>query len=202
MSESTTSLNSVSDKVTEHDSSCSSLSLANDKQIIRPISETNQSTNLNDNNSDSTVIVRTQSSDQENSLNSSRSSKYGSWTLVEAREFSDKYIPEENQSGKDRGDGQYVQGQSHSLNIARNRTDSDGKQRKLMSTFSNLKKITFGKRQNSEPGSTNSKLTADTVFCTRCKMVSLILYILHVVSSADNLCKQFGPRSGPTFCRA
>ena len=187
MSESTTSLNSVSDKVTEHDNSCSSIPLTYDKQIltsdkqtIRPISENNQSTNLNvnDNNSNSTVIEKTQSSDQENSLNSSRSSKYGSWTLVEAKEFSDKYIPEENQSGKDRGEGQYVQGQGHSLNTARNRTDSDGKQRKLMSTFSNLKKITFGKRQNSEPGSTNSKLTADTVFCTRCKMVSLILYIL------------------------
>ena len=143
------------------------------------------------------MIEKTQSSDQENSLNSSRSSKYGSWTLVEAKEFSDKYIPEENQSGKDRGEGQYVQGQGHSLNMARNRTDSDGKQRKLMSTFSNLKKITFGKRQNSEPGSMN-KLTADTVFCTRCKMVSLIIYIL--VSSADNLCKQFGPRSGQTKC--
>ena len=193
MSESTTSLNSVSDKITEHDSSCSSLSLTNDKhaltndkQTIKPTSENNQSTNLNvnDNNSYSTVIEKTQSSDQENSLNSSRSSKYGSWTLVEAKDFSDKYIPEENQSGKDKGEGQYVQGQGHSLNMARNRTDSDGKQRKLMSTFSNLKKITFGKRQNSEPGSTNSKLTADTVFCTRCKMVSLILYIL--VLSADN----------------
>ena len=180
MSESTTSLNSVSDKITDHDNSCSSIPLTSDKQSIRPISESNQATTLhvNDNNSNTTVIVKTQSSDQENSLNSSRSSKYGSWTLVEAKEFSDKYIPEENQSGKDRGEGQYVQGQSNSLNMARNRTDSDGKQRKLMSTFSNLKKITFGKRQNSEPGSTNSKLTADTVFCTRCKMVSLILYIL------------------------
>ena len=28
----------------------------------------------------------------------------------------------------------------------------------------------------------------------------LTLYLL--VSPADNLCKQFGPRSGPTFCRA
>ena len=23
-----------------------------------------------------------------------------------------------------------------------------------------------------------------------------------LVSSAENICKQFGPRSGPTFCRA
>ena len=32
------------------------------------------------------------------------------------------------------------------------------------------------------------------------KIVALTLYLL--VSSADNLCKQFGPRSGPTKCRA
>ena len=32
----------------------------------------------------------------------------------------------------------------------------------------------------------------------RCR--SLILFLL--VSSADGLCKQFGPRPGPTFCRA
>ena len=31
-------------------------------------------------------------------------------------------------------------------------------------------------------------------------LVSLTFYLL--VSSANNLCKQFGPRSGPTICRA
>ena len=31
---------------------------------------------------------------------------------------------------------------------------------------------------------------------------SYTLYLLYIVSSADNLCKRFGPRSGPTKHRA
>ena len=34
------------------------------------------------------------------------------------------------------------------------------------------------------------------------ELSSYTLYLLYIVSSADKLCKQFGPRSGPTKRRA
>ena len=48
------------------------------------------------------------------------------------------------------------------------------------------------------------RLTADDISRQRVniyqhdKVLPLILYLLHEVSSAHNICKQFGPRSGPT----
>ena len=185
MSESTTSLSSVSDKITENDSSYSSLSLTNEKQNSEPTGENSQTAsqliNL-ESNSNSAVIVK----DSENNLNivpSSRSSKSntGSWTLVDAKEFLGECIPEEIKTGESKsqgqmpqGQGQSLQGQGQNLNIltSRNRADSDGKQGKILSTISNLTKMKFGKRQISEPGFVISKSSGDTVYCSRCKMVS------------------------------
>lgn len=181
MSESTNSLSSVSDKTTENDSSFSSLSLVNGKQNCEPVSEINDSSSqlLNidskSDTSDSSFITPNPQLDKEASNRST-----GSWTLVDAKEFSGESIPEEIHTGMSKGQGQsfqvqgqFSQGQGQTVRVVRNPVETEGKQGKLLSTFSNLKKMKFGKRQISMPGSlpTSQKSSGSTVYCTKCKMV-------------------------------
>ena len=175
MSVSTTSLSSVSDKTAENNSSCSSLSQNNETN-----SGTSQFLNIDSkygrSNSSSSVISNS-SLDNQNSCRTSKSNT-GSWTLVDAKEFSDEQTSEAILNGESRGQGHIsqgqgqntqTQGQGHDVPL-KNKVDIDGKPGKLMSTFSNLKKMKFGKRQVSEPG-TNSLMLGNTVYCSRCKMV-------------------------------
>lgn len=172
MSESTNSLSSVSDKITENNASCSSLSQAGETQTSELISANNgsnsqlQNVDSNSETSESSVINISPQLDEETSNRTSKSNT-GSWTLVDAKEFSSKFIAEESHTGVSKGQGQISQGQGQSL-----KTESDGKQGKLLSTFSNLKKMKFGKRQISVPGSllASQKATENAVYCTKCKM--------------------------------
>ena len=170
---STTSLSSVSDKTAENNSSCSSLSQTNDTN-----SASGQFLNIDSkysrSNSSSSVISNGSIDNQSGSRTSK--SNTGSWTLVDAKEFYDERSSENIQNAENKGQGHVSQGESQlghgqGQNVPlKNKADIDFKAGKLMSTFSNLKKMKFGKRQISEPG-TNSLMPGNTVYCSRCKMV-------------------------------
>ena len=176
MSESTNSLNSVSDKITENNASCSSLSQASESQTSESINANNDTNNQlqnldsNSETSESSVINISPQLDEETSNRTSKSNT-GSWTLVDAKEFSSKFTGEESHTGVSKGQGQISQGQGQNL-----KPESDSKQGKLLSTFSNLKKMKFGKRQISMPGSllASQKATENAVYCTKCKMVRFL----------------------------
>ena len=168
--DSTTSLSSVSDKTAENNSSCSSLSQTNEINSV-----TGQFLNIDSkygrSNSSSSVISNN-SLDNQSSSRTSKSNT-GSWTFVDAKQISDEHTSKDILNGESRGQGQVSQGQGQvTQGQGYNVPVKDGKQGKLMSTFSNLKKMKFGKRQVSELG-TNSLMPENTAYCSRCKMVSV-----------------------------
>lgn len=150
-------------------------------------------------------MISESSLDSQSSSGTSKSNT-GSWTFLDPKECANKYIAEEIQTGdlKDQGrvhqtqekvdHGRGYSNQSQEYNVtAKNKVETESKQGKLKSTFSNLKKMKFGKRQVSEPGTTNRIMPGNTVYCCKCKMVSVnarkqVFWIILLVNINTSLC--------------